>query len=280
MKLIIIEGIPGSGKTTTASKVRDYYNNKGLKTKLYQEGDLHPTDLAWCAVMKKNQYLEFYNTHPDLQDKLNEYSKPFNDHFIVAYTKLGIPMKDKKIEKYFIPYEYYDRKVSLEIFSKTHRELWHSFLTEEHNEDIIIFECALFQNHINELMVMHESNHQTIVDHVVNLIPKNRTCEIEIYYLDTPNTKRTIDRVANERMSPDLTKWDHWIDLVKKYVYESPYGIKHNLNTTNDLYDVFNKRKVIEFDIMKAIDAKVHIIDNPNYNWDEVWGKISKKLSY
>lgn len=278
MKLIIVEGIPGSGKTTTASKIKDYYQDKGLKVKMYQEGDLHPTDLAWCAVMNEDLYLEFYNNYPDLQEKLTEYSKPYNDKYIVAYTRLGIPMKDERIDEYFTCHEYYDRRVPLETFVNTHKELWHDFLTAEHEDDIVIFECALFQNHINELMIMQECGHQTIVDHVLGLIPKNKTCDIEIYYLNTPDTKTTIDRVAKERMSPDLTKWDHWIDLVKKYIYESPFGVKHNLNAPNDIYKVFEKRKVIELAIMNEINAKVHIIDNSNYNWDEVWHKISEKL--
>ncbi len=48
-KLILIEGIPGSGKSTIAQKTGEYLSARGLKTKVYAEGQLHPVDLAWCA---------------------------------------------------------------------------------------------------------------------------------------------------------------------------------------------------------------------------------------
>ena len=48
-KLILVEGIPGSGKSTFAQKIADCYSTRGQKTNLYTEGDYHPADLAWNA---------------------------------------------------------------------------------------------------------------------------------------------------------------------------------------------------------------------------------------
>ena len=39
-RLILVEGIPGSGKTTISKKIRDYLMNKGLDVILYNEGVL------------------------------------------------------------------------------------------------------------------------------------------------------------------------------------------------------------------------------------------------
>ena len=44
-KLILVEGIPGSGKSTFAQKIADCYSTRGPKTNLYTEGDYHPADL-------------------------------------------------------------------------------------------------------------------------------------------------------------------------------------------------------------------------------------------
>lgn len=44
-KLILFEGIPGSGKTTTSQLVHSYLREMGLTTKVYIEGSDHPIDL-------------------------------------------------------------------------------------------------------------------------------------------------------------------------------------------------------------------------------------------
>ena len=45
-RLILIEGLPGSGKTTTGEKIVDFLEEKGLETKFYKEKDKkHPIPL-------------------------------------------------------------------------------------------------------------------------------------------------------------------------------------------------------------------------------------------
>ena len=55
-RLILVEGIPGSGKSTISKKIRDFLVSKGLDVVLYNEGDLHPTDMAWNALLSKEEY--------------------------------------------------------------------------------------------------------------------------------------------------------------------------------------------------------------------------------
>lgn len=278
MKLIIIEGIPGSGKTTISKKIYDFYQAKNLKVKLYQEGDLHPTDLAWCSILTHKQYNDFINGYPEKESLLKTHSKPFEDQYIVAFTKLNIAMKDPIIKELFEPNEFNGSSVGYERYTSIHRKLWHDFLTTDHEDDIIIFECPLLQNHVNELLITFESTKENIHTHLLSLIPEKRTCDIDIIYLDNPDVKETICRVAKERVSPDKSKWDDWIDLVMKYIAESPYGRSNDVNCLEDVYDYFKLRKSIEMDILKDLPVNQHIIPNPNYNWDEVWTSIKHIL--
>ena len=50
-KLIMVEGIPGSGKSTIAQKIADYYKSKSLAINPFNEGQAHPADLAWSACV-------------------------------------------------------------------------------------------------------------------------------------------------------------------------------------------------------------------------------------
>jgi len=42
----MVEGIPGSGKSTFAQKIEEFYTKHNLKANLYNEGSFHPADLA------------------------------------------------------------------------------------------------------------------------------------------------------------------------------------------------------------------------------------------
>ncbi|MBN2884106.1 MAG: hypothetical protein JXN10_11300, partial [Clostridia bacterium] len=41
-RLILLEGIPGSGKTTYARRLEEYFTENGLRAKCYLEGENHP----------------------------------------------------------------------------------------------------------------------------------------------------------------------------------------------------------------------------------------------
>ena len=50
-KLIIIEGLPGSGKTTLAKMIYQRVSSFSSDVRIFVEGDLHPADMAWCACL-------------------------------------------------------------------------------------------------------------------------------------------------------------------------------------------------------------------------------------
>ena len=48
-KLILIKGIPVSGKSTIAKNIGEYLSANGIKTKVYTEGQLHPVQDTFIA---------------------------------------------------------------------------------------------------------------------------------------------------------------------------------------------------------------------------------------
>ena len=50
-KLILLEGIPGSGKTTFARKIAEWFRRMGITVNLFSEGQSHPADLGWNACV-------------------------------------------------------------------------------------------------------------------------------------------------------------------------------------------------------------------------------------
>ena len=72
-KLILIEGIPGSGKTTIAQKVAERYRNRSRSVNLYLESEAHPADLGWSACVPAKQYNGILEKYPALHKKLESF---------------------------------------------------------------------------------------------------------------------------------------------------------------------------------------------------------------
>lgn len=55
-KLIIFEGIPGSGKTTTSQLLHKCFLENGIDSNIFIEGCEHPIDLPFYAYLSLSEY--------------------------------------------------------------------------------------------------------------------------------------------------------------------------------------------------------------------------------
>ena len=121
-----IEGIPGSGKTTYAKRLYDYFVSKGKKVQLYSEGDLHPIDLAWCSILKTEKFNELCETHSAYREQILQHSKFLENTVVTAYTKVRVDDSDVTFYDDFAPFEIYKTK-DFNYFKQTHLDLWRRF---------------------------------------------------------------------------------------------------------------------------------------------------------
>lgn len=71
-KLIIVEGLPGSGKSTTAKIVYDTLKDKGGNAELYSEGSYnHPADFDGVAYFNNKDFNILKQAHLLSKDVLN-----------------------------------------------------------------------------------------------------------------------------------------------------------------------------------------------------------------
>ena len=87
-KLILVEGIPGSGKSTIAKKIAAFLKEKGLQVKLYNEGDLHPADLAWHAVVPLEELPQIKSNYEGLWPQIEQQMNSDTQYAYIAYTKM------------------------------------------------------------------------------------------------------------------------------------------------------------------------------------------------
>ncbi|ERJ13184.1 P-loop NTPase family protein [Haloplasma contractile] len=277
-KLILVEGIPGSGKTTISKKIKACLERQGQKVKLFNEGDFHPADLAWIAYLTADEYNELLKDYPKYEDIIRKNSCVEDDYVLVTYTKLGLGLKESKLIKYLESKQVYNARVPLNTFMEIHLKRWKRFATHVDKNIVYIFECAYLQNHVNELLAYHNKDELYIRDYLIKLILMVNTLNPKLIYLKQPDVSETIRRVAKERTSTNKDKWDDWIDLVVGYIESCPYGEKHNLKGFEGVVAYFEKRKKIELSTVKQLQIEHVVIDNQSYNWDEVTSKVLKQF--
>ena len=124
-KLILVEGIPGSGKSTVAKKTGEYLCAKGIKAKVYTEGQLHPVDLAWCAYIPIEHFSSIISVYPQYKNALRGKMRFENNNVIVAYTQLSI--KDPEFCKLLESYEVFNGRAGFDVFSGLFLKRWADF---------------------------------------------------------------------------------------------------------------------------------------------------------
>lgn len=265
-KLILVEGIPGSGKTTLTQKMNAWYGSRNIPARLYNEGIANPVDLAWCAYIPIDKYHELLEKYSSISDKIKERTVFEGEHAIVEYTQVqgGTSFHDE-----FQNYEVYGGRVSdAEYFDTTTRR-WRAFGNSNPNE-ISIIESAFLQNTVMELMFYRQIDDAEIIPHTKSLINYVKKFSPILIYLSQPDIRKTIQHIADERVD-----WG-WIELMIANCEKAPYAKQHKIKGFDGVVEMLEKRKQLEKTIISQLPIKSVIIENTDNNWDDVWKSIEQ----
>lgn len=273
-KLILVEGIPGSGKTTLARRTEKFLKDKGIYAKCYNECMIHPADLAWLAYLTLEEYNQILLEYQQYADVIKKNSKIEDDMVVVAFTYLGIRRDENELIRYLQSKEIFDGKLSSEEFLNVNLKRWKNFCKQATGDDCVyIFECAYLQNHINELLAYNDVTTDYIIDYAKKLISTVEVLNPTLIYLDQSSVRAKIESAAKERTEPE-GKPD-WIDLVIDFVENSSYGQRNNLKGFDGTVKFFADRAHIEREVIKHLPIDTFTITNPDFDWDDIFNKIS-----
>lgn len=268
-KLLLIEGIPGSGKTTISTKINEWYLGKNIPARLYNEGIANPVDLAWCAYVPIGQYNSLLEKYDSIRDRIKERTTIEGDYAIVEYTQVhcGTDFYND-LENY----EIYGGRVSTEQYLEITLRRWRTFGTKSPTE-VSIMESALLQNTVMELLFYRCISEADIISHALTLVDYVKTFAPVVIYLSQPDVGKTIQHIANERSSP----YGRWIDNKIIYCEKTPYAQKHGIKGFDGVIKMIEMRKNLEKAILAQVPSAV-IIEKVDDDWDAVWDRVSDVL--
>lgn len=273
-RLILVEGIPGAGKTTTARKIKEKLIDEGKEAILYEEGMSHPADMAWNACLKEDEYNDFIKkcsemwegskksiSKEELISRIQRQTRIEDNNVILAYTKIDFPEDCYwSLIGDVASKEICDGRKSLDEFRDIHLRRWSKFAEQALlNDNIYIFECAFLQNHIFELLGVYEKSDEEIYLYLKSLLETVKSLSPSIVYIEPSSVEDIIIQAANERKSPEGSRPD-WIDEVANWVSNMNFGKSHNLKGIEGVFYFCKERLRIDKLMIEKLNVSVTII--------------------
>ncbi|WOO37069.1 hypothetical protein R2R35_00825 [Anaerocolumna sp. AGMB13020] len=264
MKNIFIEGIPGSGKSTLLGKLQE----KLPEYKFYREGEISPVDLAWCSYLSITQYKKLQEDWPQFRNIIDINSVQEEGYYIIPYTRLH--GDNHAFYRYMEKYEIYGGRRSIDEFKGIVKKRYRNFKGTGN-----IFECAFFQNIIEELMLYAEYCDDKILDFYQELVSDINTDDLLIIRFICDDIIESLEHIRKERTNNQGD--EVWYTLMLGYLKQSPYGKSHGMNNFEDVISHFNRRIKLENRILnELLPYKFIDLKSKDYQLDEILTFLSK----
>lgn len=259
---IFIEGIPGSGKSTLFKSLRE----RLLEYNFYEEGDISPIELAWCAYMTKDEYEQMIQNFPLLINRIQTYSNIENQKYIVAYTK--IHTDNIEFYKYMEKFEIYGGRREINEFHNIVINRFRNFSTSGN-----IFECSFLQNIMDELMLFAMYDDEQIIKFYKNIIQTIDLNKFFLIRLKSSKIRESILQIKKERINEKDE--EGWYNMMMEYLNQSPYGKTHQYKEFDDLLKYFNRRISTENKIIELLPKdSILEIESKKYNLETIISKL------
>ena len=258
MTNIFVEGIQGAGKSTLVNQLQEAVP----ELKVCREGDYSPVELAWCARMTESEYEEILKKYPTLREDIIAHTVREKEHRIVMYTRIRTEQQ-----------EFYEELESFEIYNgrKSLAEIKEIVFSryESFRENGYLFECAFFQNLVEDMILFHLMSDEEIMDFYRVLFQKVDKEQFILLYLYSENIEENIQIVRKERC--DEEGREAWFQMMMEYFANSPYGQKYGYSTEADLIAHFQHRQQLELNIVQEVlGEKAVILPSKGYDIEEI----------
>ena len=235
-----VEGLQGSGKSTLVNRLSEKHPNYTA----IHEGDYSPVELAWCAYVDRETYKQILEKYKDIRDEIEKKSFAEDDHMIICYTKIltDIPGFHKDLEKY----EIYNGNLDSETFRDIVLSRFKNWQGDNN-----IFECSIFQNIIEDMILFQKCSDDEIVDFYKQIKEALADKPHVIMYLESEDIPANIDVIRKERS--DNQGNEMWFPLMLGYFDNSPYALKKGVKGTEALLEHFKHRQELELRICEEL---------------------------
>lgn len=275
-KLLLVEGIPGSGKSSLAVFVRDWLAARGLPCRLYPEGDLdHPADFESVAYFTPAEFAGLCARHPDWTVQLQAaLVRRGADHFI-SYRRLAAADGSPPPADLFHALAAHDvyELASAETYMRLLRQRWQDFAAQAAQADqITIFECCAVQNPLAMLLARLDQPLADIRAHIEAVLASVRSLNPALVYLYQLETLPAFERIASRR-PPE------WREFVLAYIEQGAWAQRCAVRGVASLVAYHDLRRQFEFELLASLGFPNLLIDTSGEDWGRAQAALADFLS-
>ncbi|WLD92500.1 hypothetical protein [Alkalihalobacillus sp. AL-G] len=264
-KLILIEGLPGSGKTTIARLVHDLLKKQRLGARLFLEGNLdHPADYDGVAFYDKNDFEKLLKEYSDYQHMLQNNVMIQENGYFIPYAKMsekyGKQIPDQLFDDIFT-HDIYE--LSFEKNVELITERWKGFGEKAHHEhSTYVFECCFMQNPMTIGFVKYNRSFEEVSDYILGLGESIKRLHPILIYVYQKSINKSFERALAERPKA-------WSEGFIEYYTEQGYGKSRNYHGVDGTIEVLKEMKLFGKRIYDTLDVKKIWLDNSQLDLDK-----------
>lgn len=257
-KLIMVEGLPCSGKSTTAKYIAEKLNMKFFD----ENSGVHPADYEFHSFVKDSELCNFSNNE---QKMIIANSIHKLGGYIVSLNKFN----GKLFEKLFY-YKIYDF-LPWETEKPMMLDKWREFVDGIAPNEGYVFNCVLLQNPMCETMMRFGFDKTISAEYIGEICGIIKPLKPFVVYLKNDNIYSQIEKAISERRMD-------WLNGVIDYHCSGAYGNVHRLNGFNGYITALEERQRRELEILQNLNIEYIILENPSKDWGKSYLRIIDKL--
>ena len=281
-RLVLIEGIPGAGKSTTARFVKDVLARRGLQPQFYTEGDLdHPADYESVACLSLADYEHLLAAYPAWQETLSAAAIHKNGDVFIGYRKLqeqpGNWLPDNRLPSNQSPNNLFQALARFEVyelpagrFMRVVGAHWQEFTGRAANQSQpYIFECCFWQNPLTTLLARHNLSPEAAMEFIRQLTRVVAPLNPMLIYLEPTSIRSTLEAAAQSRPK-------EWLDYVTGYITGQEWGRVYGQSGFDGMVRFYEMRRDIEKQLFEDLAWPKLWIDQAGQDWPAAYERIER----